>query len=319
MKISLVASSNGLGHARRLLNLIPGFVGHQQSLLFFITSTQAAHLESEMIEIKKRVPFKVFLCGQHGIDGSHFRDFANFEEVTAQCKENIADSDLVLSDNSLWPAKYSDNFYLFGHFNWVNFYQNHVREGKVTPQFLEQFQMESALLQKCKARFSITDFMFSDNLNLRTIDVPLLRYTSDRKTSPLRGRQIWIAAGTTKKNIPDSLASYSNLGELRESETWKLSCSKELPFFILGRPGLGSIRDCLAHQTYFHPVWSGIDGELASNELHLKRLGLNIEAMQDLAKVRVEMKEITNRIDEFWTEKSASPSKIVDLILSSVV
>lgn len=319
MKISFVASSNDLGHARRLLNLLSGFVGHRKSLLLFITSAQAAHLETEIIEIMKRVPFNVFLCGRHGIDGSHFRGFSNFEGITAQCKENIADSDLVISDNSLWPAEYSDNFYLFGHFNWVTFYQDYVKERKVSPEFLEKYQMESKLLQKCQARFSISDFILSDSLNLRTIDVPLLRYTSDGNSSPVRGRQIWLAAGTTKMNLPESLSDYSNLGEVSLSETWRLSHAKVLPFFILGRPGLGSIRDCLAHQTYFHPVWSGADVELASNELHLKRLGFNIEAMQDLAKVRVEIKEITNRIGEFWTEKSASPRKVVDLILSSLV
>lgn len=319
MKISLVASPNGLGHARRLLNLILGFSGRGKSLLLFMTPKQATYLKSEITEIMKIVPFKVSLIGRHSIDGSHFRNLPDFEEVSKENRVSVAESDIVLSDNSLWPAQYSDNFFLFGHFSWITFYESMSKFVELSPFILERLENEAKLLQNCRARFSTTGFSFRDSLNLLTIEVPLLRYRSDSKVLGVRGEKIWLSSGTTNENTPDSLAIYEGIGELQPSETWQLSTSREMPLFVMGRPGLGSIRDCLAHRTFFHPLWSGIDVELTNNSSYLQQLGFTVDIFQEPSKLRAEIEKVEIRIGDFWAEKSANPATVVDLIFSSIV
>ena len=97
-----------------------------------------------------------------------------------------------------------------------------------------------------------------------------------------------------------------------------MNISPNLPKMVFGRPGLGTIRDCLASRTYFHPLWEGRDVELESNSEHLHRLGLfkNLTENSNLGVFNDE--EISFRIKRFWEDNSAASTAVVDLILANI-
>ena len=71
MRVSLVASSNGLGHARRLLNLISGFKNRVNSLSLLLSINQARLLKSEIQSIQKEIDFTVIESKIFGLDAFH--------------------------------------------------------------------------------------------------------------------------------------------------------------------------------------------------------------------------------------------------------
>ena len=318
MRVSLVASSNGLGHARRLLNLISGFKNRVNSLSLLLSINQARLLKSEIQSTQKEIDFAVIESKNFGLDAFHLKNLALFEDVTPDYIKQITGSDIVISDNSAWPAKYNENFYLFGHFDWVSYYKVSAFEQLKDSIISDQLANEFELLVKSKAWFRTKEFGFNSVFNLKEIEVPLLRYQSDKFDSKPRGNEIWFANGTTGENISTNFGTTLSPVDIVRSETFRMNISPNLPKMVFGRPGLGTIRDCLASRTYFHPLWEGRDVELESNSEHLKRLGLfkNLNKDSNLGVIKDD--EISFRIERFWEDNSAAPTAVVDLILDNI-
>jgi hypothetical protein len=318
MRVSLVASSNGLGHARRLLNLIPGFEERVNSLSLFLSIEQARLLKAEIQTIQRKIDFVVIESKNFGLDAFHLKNLATFEDITSDCKKQIASSDIVISDNSAWPAKYNENFYLFGHFDWVSYYKVSAFEQLKDSIISDQLANEFELLVNSKAWFRTKEFGFNSAFNLKVIEVPLLRYQSDNFDSKARGDEIWFANGTTGENISTNFGTTINPVDIVRCETFRMNIKPNLPKMVFGRPGLGTIRDCLASRTYFHPLWEGRDVELESNSEHLHRLGLfkNLTENSNLGVFNDE--EISFRIKRFWEDNSATSTAVVDLILDNI-
>jgi UDP:flavonoid glycosyltransferase YjiC (YdhE family) len=107
--------------------------------------------------------------------------------------------------------------------------------------------------------------------------INLPRYHSDILADKNKNEtpDIWLSQGTT--NLLDKSAlSLNQLKELgiTERETYEFAESKGKPSLVIGRPGLGTIRDCLAMGIPFLPIWDKMDPELNSNVNHLVNLGL---------------------------------------------
>ena len=108
-----------------------------------------------------------------------------------------------------------------------------------------------------------------------TINLP--RYNSDILADKNKNEttDIWLSQGTT--NLLDKSALSLNLLKdlgITERETYEFAESTGKPRLVLGRPGLGTIRDCLAMGIPFLPIWDKMDPELNSNVNHLVNLGL---------------------------------------------
>ena len=316
MRIALVASSNGLGHARRLLNLIPGVHNGTHRILLFMSNSQAEFLKDESRVIYQKYPFEIVIIGQYGIDGFHIRNYKYIEDAPEEIISLLSKSDLVLSDNSIWPAQFTDNFYLYGHFNWIDYYTMSSNEEITAREFREKFDEEKALLAKCRTWFLIKEFSLESKYRIETVEVPLPRYIGDNGTERPRGKEIWIANGTTGMNISTNIASTFNSIKLVKMESWKIHHVNVMPALVAGRPGLGTIRDCLATSTCFYSAWSGHDVELQSNVRHLDRVGLRV----NLANYpNNSFQEHSLKVKEYWKNKSASPREMADFVFSKVV
>jgi UDP-N-acetylglucosamine:LPS N-acetylglucosamine transferase len=92
------------------------------------------------------------------------------------------------------------------------------------------------------------------------------------------------------------------------------------PRLVVGRAGLGTIRDCLASTTPFLPVTSGNDPELSHNAEVLARLGLIPQYFdQSLETISPqECKELSFSIFEYWESASMWTSDVAALILEAV-
>jgi len=318
MRISLVASSNGLGHARRLLNLVPGFKEKVNSLSLFLSAEQAKLLKKEIQSILKEIDFKLIESKNFGLDGFHFKNLTLFEDVTPDCIKQIAGSDIVISDNSAWPANYNENFYLFGHFDWVSYYKRSNLKQFENSVISDQLANEFELLMNSKAWFRTKEFGLNSIFNFKVIDIPFLRYDSDNFESKSRSNEIWFANGTTGEKMSTNFGQTLNPVDIVRSETFRMNTSPNLPKMVLGRPGLGTIRDCLASRTYFQPLWGGRDVELESNAEHLNRLGLSKNLTKNSNLGVIDYEEISFRIKRFWEDNSAAPTATVDLILDNI-
>ena len=120
--IGLVASNNGLGHARRLLNLSSGFLKVGQSIKLFISREQRIKLSSELA--KMNLDLNIIEIESYGIDGPvWFKQGQPVQEPPPGVVAEIAGCDFIISDNLTWPFNYNENIALFGHFTWHDYWQ----------------------------------------------------------------------------------------------------------------------------------------------------------------------------------------------------
>jgi hypothetical protein len=276
-RVGLVASSNGLGHARRIFQLALAFEIHGYSTTIFATSNQIKKLIQEQDLEKTQLNY----CDidTHGIDGPAW--LLNGGRITTPTHDVIAKlkkCDFVISDNVLWPRKYSEVFVLFGHFNWIDYWAK-VNLGQFNLSLTQVYYEELQELLDVKVWFQFSDFALDDTLNFpkQIVPIKLLNYLSDTNLRNLIVDKslVWISNGTTGlQRTLSSRQRKSVIFKVEEKETFQLLKVKQKPIFVIGRPGLGTIRDCLAAGIIFHPYWDELDPELTSNVKNLMRLSL---------------------------------------------
>jgi hypothetical protein len=158
-----------------------------------------------------------------------------------------------------------------------------------------------------------------------TVEIPLIRYGSDGGSLRSRAKtEVWYAKGTTGLNRIHSNTLENELREhgleMKTRETHRFSDSG-LPTLVLGRPGLGTIRDCLALSVPFLPYWVGEDPELSRNQDTMKKVGLipntwegnqqlDIETLRDFSNDE----KIQDRIKEYWLANSAPIVTVLSLM-----
>lgn len=329
--ISLVSARNGLGHTRRLINLAGGLILNGAKINLFATTRQLSLLRDEILEVKATSgSFKVFCIEDFGFDTLDEKFFSwSTPEPSSDIIRALTESYVIISDNSTWPQKYNENFYLMGHFTWIQYWNKIERFSTSSLNSIDRDELTK--WPKVKKWFQLSDFSWQAPDFIRTKKIPLMRYTSDASMSlsQLKSRNeflFWKASGTTGRDalmyIPDELKVFSFINR----ESFFLHNEKLLPLAVIGRPGLGTIRDCLASATPFIPIWSTSDPELTSNVEALSKLGLMTEFWKNLNSESMEspnslvslIRDFQPRILEYWTNNSVASNVCAQIILEEV-
>ena len=321
--IGLIASNNGLGHARRLLNLSSGFLKAGQSIKLFVSRDQIIKLSSELA--KMNLDLKLIEIESYGIDGPvWFKRGLLVLEPPLDVVDEIAGCDFIISDNLTWPFKYNKNMALFGHFTWHDYWQR-TRNFKEIKS-LEIFEQDYENLRNIPLAFQIKDFLLEPRNFGENMMIKLPRYHSDILADKNKNEttDIWLSQGTT--NLLDKSALSLNLLKdlgITERETYEFAESTGKPRLVLGRPGLGTIRDCLAMGIPFLPIWDKMDPELNSNVNHLVDLGLFPHNLLGEMKLKdkidnfLEQEQILETWKNIWPSMSEDVEDICLTILSN--
>jgi hypothetical protein len=296
-------------------------MGYQTKL--FATKIQIKKLVPELNKLGKVVDY--IEITSHGIDGPDWmRKGCLVESPSDNVIRLLHKCDLVISDNSIWPIKFNSHFILFGHFNWLNYWDikdRHVFSGELKAIYLN----EVMLLSTIKFAFQFETFYFSGSFNPRTvIPMKLLKYESDRDFPQIvNSKSIWMSTGTTESSYypyPKKIKKYNY--KIEPLETFKLIGSAKKPSAVIGRPGLGTIRDCLAAGIIFIPYLRENDPELESNISSLKNLSLvsskslnGISFESDIHEIMSD-KHIINSWNNTWLDISENISIVCEQILN---
>ena len=179
--------------------------------------------------------------------------------------DEIEQSDFIISDNSIWPLQITESVILMAQFLWLDYWR---RSNSDEETALEK--VETALCKRAKVRLASPSFQIESQSipESRTLPLKLFRYGHDLEVGekPTR-KEIWLVGGTTGLNrhseeLPKVLPGGF---DLVPRETFLLSKSSYRPAAVVGRPGLGSIRDAIGSGIPFLPLWTGEDFELAHN------------------------------------------------------
>ena len=317
--VGLIASQNGLGHARRLVHFSAGFQNLGYKVFLYLSNHQI-HLLSQ--EIQATCPqVKVCEIYSYGLDGPTC-SIEQIMEIPKTLSEDLRNLDFVISDNVTWPGNLLNSFILMGHFSWIDYWKtkNFNNGGSLIQQSINE-------TMKVSKWFTPIDFSHvpTEMNHIKTVEIPLSRYESDEKVQKPRSKsKIWYSIGTTglnQINYTEVIVELRKFDlEITPSETHK-SRNTQLPALVLGRPGLGTIRDCLALNLPFLPCWAGEDPELSRNQDTLKRIGLiplewegNQEPDVDILREFISERQIRYRIKEYWLGNSAPIKKILSLM-----
>ena len=313
--VGLVASQNGLGHARRLMHFSAAFRELGYEAYLFLSSRQVQTLSREIGEISPKT--KVSEIDGYGLDGPT-QSGSEVREVPESLQLQLKQFDFVLSDNLMWPGSFLNTFILMGHFTWVDYWKSR--------QTNKEFEISKSTFHASKISkwYSPVDFsqMPTYLSGIERIEIPLSKYVSDPKTiRNLDMNSVSFSNGTTGLNQSDEhelRLQLENIGlalVTKESHSYQDS---QIPAITLGRPGFGTIRDCLAFGIPFLPCWEGDDPELKSNEAALKRIGLIPVAWEGNQKPNIKIireflndKEIQDRIRNYWIKNSAPITEIL--------
>jgi hypothetical protein len=320
-KILFAASSNGLGHARRLSFLYNEILQRGLPAGFILTKSQYLKCKSEILESTNGEI--IISDSKNGLDGPHSSLKASRENISVLKK--VSEADFVLSDNLIWPATYNANVYLHGHFTWVDYWE---QLGPLDSD-LTQLAIEKELKEKIIGWFKPDAFGLSSSfLSTKVIPMPLIRYPRDVafRAYERNWAEIWVSIGTTSDHqygplALDPLKELEGLGfQIKILETYQFHNLEILPGLVIGRPGLGTIRDCLASGTPFFDLKELTlekvsDPELRSNVSAMERLGLLIS--KEALCINSLMK-LSSRYTEFWNSSSTEINQYVDKILASL-
>lgn len=322
-QIGLVSSINGLGHARRLTQLALSLSQMGYQTILFATKRQINKLVPELKKMGRVVNFVEI--SSYGIDGpAWMRNGCLVEIPSDKVIRLLQKCDLVISDNSIWPFKFNSHFVLFGHFNWLNYWDlkdKQIFSGELKEIYLEEIM----LLRRVKTAFQFKTFYFSGSFTPKTIiPIKLLKYESDNDfPKKVDSKSIWMSTGTTELNrhpYPNKIKKYGY--KIKPLETFKLISASKKPLAVIGRPGLGTIRDCLAAGIIFIPYLNDFDPELESNILSLKNLSLlsntplsSLNFESDIDKI-VSDKHMLESWQYTWSNISESASIICEQILN---
>ena len=318
-RVGLIASQNGLGHARRLTHFSAGLHDLGYEVFLYLSTAQIRTLIEEIRTICPRTIVRDIKS--HGLDGPTFQVNQGFE-IPKELELELKNLDFVISDNVTWPGRALDSFILMGHFSWID-YWNTDPSDKIRP-LIQQALDETLPISNW---FLPKDFSHvpKEMISIKTVEIPLSRYGSDAAATRRRNKEeVWYSKGTTGLNwihLNGIENKFRQFGlEMKTMETHRFS-NLELPALVLGRPGLGTIRDCLALSVPVLPCWVGEDPELSRNQDTLKKIGLipnewegnqppNLEQLLDFSRDE----KIRDRISEYWFKNSAPIVRILSLM-----
>jgi hypothetical protein len=328
-RVGLVASNNGFGHARRLGHIALALSDLGLRPTIYATEIQINRLKPELITMRHFPRIDYVEIRNHGIDGPVWNS-TNREimDPTRKVTDSLKQNDLIISDNVIWPIKYNEKFILFGHFNWLN-YWTILGNGHFSSKVKDVFDEEVELFKKISIAFQFQNFTVHPNQYAvrNTFPMKLVRYKSDSQLPrTIENRLVaWIAKGTTTLHTEIETNLFVNDKiKIIESDTYNLLKAKNKPSIVLGRPGLGTIRDCLASGTPFLPIFDNLDVELISNVNNLSKLSLypSGESTEEGIDSRIlsflENRDLLFLWSTLWPEISEESSKICEKIIENI-
>lgn len=302
LNMTLLASQNGLGHSRRLFYVGCALQELGFKTTLFLGASQSASLKKEMKD--RPILPDLQIIRPMEVDGLH-TPLTNY--LLGRVFNSVFDDESVLiSDNIILNEPDSPSYYLHGHFNWVDFERlTNLKKGLLvsnTPSYGE-----------LKSWLRLDDFQLNSEIpESKCHSMPFLRYQNlQMKDRPQRKDLIWLSQGTTNnfesKSLKKLISAFPKVTFIK-CESFKLKYESELPMAVLGRPGLGTIRDCLEAGVAFIPVGSSFDVELNSNVRHLVRLGLLEDADNSEYTINsiFNNSEIQSKYFNYWRESSIS-------------
>jgi hypothetical protein len=326
-KITLVASQNGLGHSRRLavLGISMKKLGVDPTLV--ATEKQIHQLQVEFGGQDARLLY--FEANeQFELDGPALGEsgVGRTSHPSTELISLVSKSDICVSDNLIWPAKFATRFVLLANFLWSDYWR--LRAGP-TPSVLFQEGLEKSSAAYISERYSNVDLLFSHNDQIRvTSPYRFIRYPRDDLSTQLSlGPSIWISGGTTglfkTRRMLSRKSHQLQKVDFVDRETWRFGSKETLPWAVVGRPGLGTIRDCMAAGIPFFPDGYDLeDPELKKNAEFVRNFfeleGLaNIWELgeRQLQALRDKFEKNRSYFLQKWNDNSESPDNLLSRML----
>ena len=330
--VVFVAARNGLGHARRLFVLALAAVSADSQAQIILTSRQVNLLTAEF----DKLPAGLRLVESDElfeIDGPSFGppSTQKIQSIPAQIAELVASSDFCISDNLIWPAKYAQRFVLLANFLWSEYWAYFSGKDLALQR---QLTLESEIYSSAHRRFVNRGLVFSPSPRFPVCgEYRFLRYPGDTSLQEkVIGDEIWFSRGTTGlESTAYRAATNLQLKDpaiLIERETWELTNHALAPILILGRPGIGTLRDSMAAGIPFFPYGPNCtDPELEQNaKFALNHFGVPPEWIGS----RLGREGLRREILEFahssreknlnnWLALSAEPDEVLDEITFGLI
>jgi hypothetical protein len=308
--LALVASQNGFGHSRRLFYIGCALQELGFPTTLYVGAAQAKNIQTE-VGLGGVIP-DLQVIKPFDNDGPHI-PATNFQ-IEVSLDSLLDKQSHIISDNVIFNESNSFPYYLHGHFNWLDFWiATSLQEdlpvipepsyGELISWFrLENFHMNSEIPEsKCHS-------------------IPFLRYADLEFTDlPQAENLIWVSKGTTNDfdftSLQKLVSKFPNLNFV-ECESFRLRNQQLLPAAVVGRPGLGTIKDCLEAGVPFISLGEALDVELSSNVRNLVRLGLHPEAVNPESALREVLSDpgIRTKYFNYWGNNSISMHEYATLI-----
>jgi hypothetical protein len=267
--ILLIPSTNGLGHARRLLHLVKNW-NVSGKITMLLTKVQYEHLEMELKQVL-RVNFELKILFYEGIGLDGYANLRNPKHPTSLDQEIVSEfsnAQIIISDNCIWPLYFRSDSVLLGHFLWHDVLPLSV--SRADKSALAILELEKDLLSRVRNVLGLKAFTFGQMSGLVSSNLILFpNYFNGDWRKPLSD-EIWYSQGTTGLNTMNVSQDFGS--DVILKETYRILESPSLPKGVMGRPGLGTIRDCVEFQVPFFPTYSGNDIELKNNSQVIESL-----------------------------------------------
>ena len=318
-EILLVASQNGFGHAKRLYEIAQEIYNNGINCKLLLSQNQIELFKNQKELILQNILLPSF---SYGVDGyGATKPLADIDKQTLKLVEK---SKVVISDNVLWPLDLNSNFYLHAHFVW-----HHILRKLSEQEYLSELNKMPRIkiwFQNKYFNYPIRSF---DTRTVVTRQVKNLRFRVDSIIDklPVNENEIWISSGSifSNKKILNEIDLPIKHYTIKRLETFKMYELGYKPLFVLGRPGLSTIRDCLAAGVQFFPIDINLDPEMNSNiknlvELKFLPTDFNILKVENFdIQYYLENFSTPERIIKIWEGISESPVDYVRNILNEVI
>lgn len=297
------------------------------SVSIITTSRQVELLQLEARRLSSNLTF-VVSDNQFELDGPALGHAAmqKFSIPPSEIVELVSGSALCISDNLVWPARFANRFLLLANFLWSEYWD--FREGPIEAVLIQRdLEYQSAAL--IGGRFANEGLAWSDDKQIPVSSTyKFLRYDTDQKARKLQiGPQAWVSKGTTGLATLEAIFGSRDQQERNQSlafkETWELWQGKALPSVVFGRPGVGTLRDCMAAGIPLYPIGYDIkDPELTANRrfaedfFEIEKIGFASNNSWEAYKTAVE--EIGHRRTSYlekWDKISDNPENILTRLI----
>lgn len=276
-KVCFISSSNGLGHARRLLHIAHTWHLYGFEVKLVVTDKQRSLLFDERLELFGEESPEIFISQPAiGLQGPEYENSSfGFNSISEDVLLLLRSCEIVISDNSLWPFKFRKDTILLAHFLWVDYYRILVRQNiKISSRYREFLAVEDRLVKNI-SNFAAIDPFRAFELKQRQpfISLGLPYYNLYVPSRDLNHKTILVTVGRTdtyKLKIDEIKQKYPE-SRVLIGQTYNISRLNALPDLVIGRAGLGTIRDCAEYGINFKPL-DTTDPELISNSEILKVL-----------------------------------------------